>query len=251
MMEFHVIILTAYDSCCLTIPVHNANTQPSKMVIHTQTQSIAALPQTFTTSNRSRTSTRNLLRRQTTCSNDSNPISRRTSGEVNRRLALAGLASLELLRSQTRPALADDPYADPSRYYKTPSGIRVQELAGGKGREAQLGDVVEFDYVCRRQNGYFIYATVEGVSFQPLDTPTGPVRFKLGDESLITGVTEILTGIRAGAKLRAEIPPQVGYVTADMEPSPPTYAAKRQILNHRKENLLFEIKVLKVKQAMA
>ena len=32
---------------------------------------------------------------------------------------------------------------------------------------AKPGDTVLIDYVLRRSNGYFIYATQEGVSFQP------------------------------------------------------------------------------------
>lgn len=31
----------------------------------------------------------------------------------------------------------------------------------------------------RRANGYFIYGTVDGVSFQPKDVPVGPVRLQL------------------------------------------------------------------------
>lgn len=56
---------------------------------------------------------------------------------------------------------------------------------------AKLGDVVLFDYVLRRANGYFIYGTIEGVSFQPKDTPVGPVAFKLGNGTLIPGLEEV------------------------------------------------------------
>jgi hypothetical protein len=58
----------------------------------------------------------------------------------------------------------------------------VQELAVGdaaKGRAAQSGDRLLIDYVLRRANGYFIYSTVEGVSFQPADVPVGPVEVVL------------------------------------------------------------------------
>lgn len=60
-----------------------------------------------------------------------------------------------------------------------------QELNVGTGPQAAPGDQVLFDYVLRRSNGYFIYGTVEGVSFQPRDVPTGPVSFKLGAGELI------------------------------------------------------------------
>lgn len=37
----------------------------------------------------------------------------------------------------------------------------------------------EFFCGSRRANGYFIYATVEGVSFQPRDVPIGPLEITL------------------------------------------------------------------------
>ena len=55
----------------------------------------------------------------------------------------------------------------------------MQVLSEGAGREAGVGDTVLVDYVLRRANGYFIYSTVEGASFQPKDVPTGPLLLKL------------------------------------------------------------------------
>ncbi len=77
---------------------------------------------------------------------------------------------------------------DPSapRFAKLPNGVRYQELnVGGSGPTAGPGDTVLFDYVLRRSNGYFIYGTVEGVSFQPRDIPTTPVAATLGRGELI------------------------------------------------------------------
>ena len=59
-------------------------------------------------------------------------------------------------------------------------GVKVQELAQGTGSAgAANGDIVVLNYVLRRANGYFIYSTVEGISFQPRDVPTEPFEFKL------------------------------------------------------------------------
>lgn len=38
---------------------------------------------------------------------------------------------------------------------------------------------VLLEYVLRRGNGYFIYSTVDGVSFQPRDIETGPILLTL------------------------------------------------------------------------
>ena len=61
------------------------------------------------------------------------------------------------------------------RFYTTLSRVKVQELSQGEGRSANIGDKLLIDFVLRRSNGYFIYGTVEGVSFQPRDVPTGPI----------------------------------------------------------------------------
>ena len=71
-----------------------------------------------------------------------------------------------------------DPHI-PCRFFKTPAGVKVQELVRGRGPAAQIGDRIELEYVLRRTNGYFIYSTREGVSFQPKDIPTGPYELKL------------------------------------------------------------------------
>lgn len=49
----------------------------------------------------------------------------------------------------------------------------------GVGKAAGPNDTVEVEYVLRRSNGYFIYSTVEGVSFQPRDVPIGPIDLRL------------------------------------------------------------------------
>ena len=55
----------------------------------------------------------------------------------------------------------------------------MQELGLGKGTEARADSRVEVDFVLRRPNGYFIYSTVQGVSFQPKDLPIGPLDLNL------------------------------------------------------------------------
>ena len=98
----------------------------------------------------------------------------------------------------------------------------------------------------RRADGYFIYGTVEGVSFQPKDVPVGPVAFRLGDGALIPGLEEVLVGMAPGARVRALVPPEAGYTSSALQPAPPTFATKRQLANHSREPLLFEVQLLRV-----
>jgi len=144
----------------------------------------------------------------------------------------------------------DKPLQGP-QFYKTESGIKVQELTPGEGDTPKAGDKVLIDYVLRRANGYFIYATVEGVSFQPADVPVGPIALTIPASPeagpMIPGLAEILMRMRQGGKLRAFIPPELGYKDCKtMEPQPPTFATKRQLCNHNREPLLMEIALRRV-----
>ncbi|GFR49598.1 hypothetical protein Agub_g11667 [Astrephomene gubernaculifera] len=146
------------------------------------------------------------------------------------------------------------------RFVRLPSGVRYQELntaavtpgsnggstAPAAAAAAGPGDTVLFDYVLRRSNGYFIYGTVEGVSFQPLDVPVGPVSARLGSGELIQGLEQVLQGMAPGCKRRALIPPELGYVAGGEGPQPPTFATRRQLESHRREPLLFEVQMLRV-----
>ena len=54
-------------------------------------------------------------------------------------------------------------------------------------------------FACRRPNGYFIYSTVQGVSFQPQDVPIGPLDLNLVSASntvllMQTGWMQVLEG---------------------------------------------------------
>jgi FKBP-type peptidyl-prolyl cis-trans isomerase len=84
------------------------------------------------------------------------------------------------------------------------------------------------------------------VSFQPRDVPVGPVSFTLGAGTLIPGLEEVLAGMAPGSRRRALVPPELGYTSSALQPQPPTFATKRQLANHSREPLLFEVEVLRV-----
>ncbi|KAF5177542.1 Peptidylprolyl isomerase [Thalictrum thalictroides] len=51
-----------------------------------------------------------------------------------------------------------------SRIFKLPSGVKIEDVVEGEGPQAQEGDLVEVNYVCRRYNGYFVHSTVDQFS---------------------------------------------------------------------------------------
>ena len=70
-----------------------------------------------------------------------------------------------------------------------------------------------------------------------------------GKHDVIQGLEEVVAGMRVGGKRRAIIPPEAGYVNPDSDaPQLPTFSAMRQVLNHAKEPLLFEIQLLRSRQ---
>lgn len=146
----------------------------------------------------------------------------------------------------TAPGLAAPEDKSLPKFFKTANGVRVQELVVGSGPEVRKGDAVLVDYVLRRANGYFIYGTIEGVSFQPKDVPVGPIRLQLGSGELIEGLETALVGMKQGGKRRVLVPPEVGYVSSVLQPQMPTFATKRQLANHSSEPLLFEVELLRV-----
>jgi hypothetical protein len=92
---------------------------------------------------------------------------------VDRRLLLSSTAAVLLATSVEVPAavaatkVTSGDWSSPGlaapedeslpKFFKTASGVKVQELAPGSGQEAKAGDSVLIDYVLRRNNGYFIY----------------------------------------------------------------------------------------------
>jgi FKBP-type peptidyl-prolyl cis-trans isomerase len=93
-------------------------------------------------------------------------------------------------------------------YVRTPTGVVYEVLASGAGAVAAAGDLVEFDYTLRRGNGYFIYSTADcGIGCGD----GSPFYATIGKTALITGLEELLTGMRPGERRRALIPPALGY----------------------------------------
>ena len=75
-----------------------------------------------------------------------------------------------------------------------------------------------------------------------------------GSGELIRGLEDAIIGMQPGGKRRALVPPDVGYAPAGLDekiplqPQPSGYAAQRQLLNHEKEALLFEVQLLNVRR---
>ena len=76
-------------------------------------------------------------------------------------LAAARVEAKQASGDWSTPGLAQ-PDDMQQRFSKLSNGTKVPQLADGKGRRAEAGDRVQFEYVLRRSNGYFIYSCAPG-----------------------------------------------------------------------------------------
>ncbi|PON32979.1 Peptidyl-prolyl cis-trans isomerase, FKBP-type [Parasponia andersonii] len=115
------------------------------------------------------------------------------------------------------------------------------KIIEGKGPEANEGNLVEINYVCRRSNGYFVHSTVDQFSGE-----SSPVILPLDESEIIKGLKDVIIGMRVGGKRRALIPPSVGYVNESLKPIPEEFGPRRSLMSHISEPLIFEVQLLKL-----
>ena len=149
-----------------------------------------------------------------------------------RSLLLAGLAWTATIWACASGGPAPDPegltYAprlgvDFARMSRTPSGLWIQELAEGTGREALEGDQVRVHYVGYLPDGTVVDASVGGE----------PVEFRLGADEVIRGWNLGIRGMKVGGRRRLVIPPDLAYGARGRPPGVPGNAV-----------LVFEIQLL-------
>jgi len=127
----------------------------------------------------------------------------------------------------------------------------VERLAPGQdaGPSAAAGGRVEFHYVLRRSNGYFVYSTTDAYAGDN-DANGQPEFAKLGDGSLLPGLEEALEGQRAGARFKVLVPPGAGYQANPAgRPQVQGFGPKRQVESRKSEPFVFEVQVVKVFQS--
>jgi peptidylprolyl isomerase len=103
---------------------------------------------------------------------------------------------------------------------KTPSGLKIADVAIGTGDAAKKGDHVMIDYT-----GWV--ANSDGSAGKAFDSslPRGaPFDFDLGAGQVIAGWEEGVVGMKVGGKRQLTIPPNLGYGTRGSPPVIPANA---------------------------
>ena len=151
--------------------------------------------------------------------------------------------ALELRRVMEQPAGA--PEAVKKVAVKLPSGVTYFDYVDGEGAEVQEGRTVQFQWVLRRSNGYFVDASS--------NYGDEPFIYKVGNtKKVIKGVDEGIRGMKVGGVRRMNIPPNMAFVSGVGDdkpgPMPAGFGPRRQIETRiDKEVWYFEIKVTKVR----
>ncbi|HLL90911.1 MAG TPA: FKBP-type peptidyl-prolyl cis-trans isomerase [Tepidisphaeraceae bacterium] len=95
--------------------------------------------------------------------------------------------------------------------YKTPSGLKITEVASGNG-VATKGDTVWVHYTG---------TLTDGTKFDSSRDRGVPIDFVLGGGRVIKGWDEGIAGMRVGDKRKLVIPPDLGYGAEGGGPIPP------------------------------
>lgn len=135
-------------------------------------------------------------------------------------------------------------------YKKLTSGVIYADLRPGSGETISEGSRVNFQWVLRKSNGYFVDSSEVSGSV--------PFIFTVGDGGAIKGVDDGVRGMKAGGVRRLLIPPSLAYVEGleDGKPGPlPVGFGPRQqmrrVQNARKdvpgEYIYLEVQVTRVR----
>ena len=173
---------------------------------------------------------------------------------VNSNPAYAGLPLVDGVQVQPdnidRRRVMEEPVGAPqqtkARVIKLPSGVEYFDVKVGTGPAAEEGKTVQFQWVLRRSNGYFVDASS--------NYNNEPFIYRVGNtKKVIRGIDEAIRGMQVGGVRRMNIPPNVAFIEGVGDdkpgPMPAGFGPRRQILTRiDKEVWYYEIQLVKVKQ---
>ena len=157
--------------------------------------------------------------------------------------------AMDVKRVMEEPAQAPS-IAKTSKTVKLPSGVEYYDATIGQGSTVEEGKTVQFQWVLRRSNGYFVDSSAN----YGTDEAGEAFIYRVGNlKKVIPGVDEAIRGMKPGGLRRINIPANKGFLVSGVGddkpgPMPSGFGPRRQILTRiGSETWYFEIKVTKVK----
>eukprot|EP00871_Galdieria_phlegrea_P005808 jgi/Galph1/714/GphlegSOOS_G5559.1 len=134
---------------------------------------------------------------------------------------------------------------------KTSTGLEYFDIVCGKGPLPSPGSLLLVRYTSRLQglNGWKLDSSENHEDGGFVE----PFIFKWDEENkkrFVPGFWEAVASMRAGGKRRAIVPVRIAYRSADDEPRPKSWDARRRLLSvlntNRDKTIVFDIELLKI-----
>ena len=156
--------------------------------------------------------------------------------------------AIDVKRVNQEPVLAPQSQspAFQSKTVTLENGVQYFDAIVGDGPAAEQGKSVQFQWVIRRANGYFVDASS--------NYGDEPFIYRVGDKKkIVPGIDSAIRGMKVGGVRRMLLPATqafVGGLELDSPgPVPRDFGPRRQLINIQStnQNVYFEIKLTKVK----
>ena len=123
--------------------------------------------------------------------------------------------------SSIEPAFAGYAIPDSSAIVTYPNGLRIYKVFEGPGQFPRDGMNIRMNYHGLLKNGFVFDSTY---------LRDEPFEFRLGQNSIITGISEAVKKMRLGSKAVIMVPPSLGY--GDGEDGPANIPANSSLIFH-------------------
>merc|ERR1719235_2123110 len=108
---------------------------------------------------------------------------------------------------------------------RTATGLQFYDFKVGSGECPRPGTRVTIDYVMSTTGAR------NGAKIDSTKDHDGPYSFSLGDASVIAGLQEAVSSMRAGGVRRVIIPQALGYTDGKKQPVPPGFGEFQRFRN--------------------
>ena len=136
-----------------------------------------------------------------------------------------------------------------NKSFYTNNGLKLVTYLEGKGSKAKWGDFVKINYV--------IYL-VNNNKIEKIDSTyerKTPFTFRHGNAQVIIGIEEAIHTMKIGGKKRVIVPDNLGYITSNLGPIPPSKSKRERLFKKNKSEffednttLLIDIELLDIIQ---
>eukprot|EP00250_Pteridium_aquilinum_P010395 c19355_g1_i1 orf=182-880(-) len=128
-----------------------------------------------------------------------------------------------------------------------PSGVKFRELSQGSGDAVSLGQLCSICYTIYKLNGFYLDSL--GYGKEGKNDVGDTLTFQYGGGQVPRAIELGMGGMQAGGKRRILVRPELGWISPKLLPLPTSSAAERRLNNNKRQPLLFEVELVKLRPA--